>query len=764
MELSRIQQFVRINNKYAFLLPEIPVMYPGTHTYISFWKEQKKRCVEGFWGDDNIIQDGSNWRWMPGNLYFYVNFGTITIEALGPDFGKRKRPLLRDVEWEFFYNYEECKGFAGFVDDDEYTCYKGPMPDESSELYLHIHNSKGELKKYVPVRDYLRKTHSNPLGRPYYGNRVKNLFLLGSRGFGKSYSVGVGVILHTFLFDGMDRYTEEMVKNPPKRTIMVGAAVSDKSSDILRKTKDALDNLPGGMKVGTKYYMPPLSKKYKGSLDHNNANEMFRHEYEVKTGGSKIIKGTKTGIRHSVYTTKNPEAAVGGRFYVSIIEEVGLLSNCLAVHGANEACQRIDGKKVGVSIYIGTGGNIEKIREPETIFRDPDFYDCLSFEDTYENLGKIGWFMPYHYASNEWKDEHGNTDLELAHKHILKERKERSNGKGSRESLDYYVMSYPIVPSEMFLSKQGSFFPVSELRNRKKLLRKDDMYKYIAKPVHLFFDSTTPEGASYTVDTEGVLNPLLGDTKITDKTDLTGAPVIYEAPIKIDGKVPPNMYVFGCDPFEKDIIPDKNPSLGAFYVLKTYEYSPQGYGYAQIVAEYVGRPNGGNIEFARTIDKLMRIYGASQGSLLIENNKGHALIDYFKKNSSMTHVLASKPVGLMDNKPAYYMPSKSVEYGMSTTNQHTKLKLLSMVDQFLLEERREDEEGNVIRNLDLLPSISLIEELITFNREDNFDRVMALAMAVAQLRNLQNEIEKDWKEIKTKRLSLLSENNNLFYG
>ncbi len=559
----------------------------------------------------------------------------------------------------------------------------------------------------------------------------------------------------------MSEYTKELIKNPPKRTIMVGAAISDKSSDILKKTKDALDNLPGGMELRGKYHKSPLSKKYKGSLDHNNANEMFRHEYEIKSGGEKLVRGTKTGIRHSVYTTKNPEAAVGGRFYVSIIEEVGLLPNCLAVHGANEACQRIDGQKIGVSIYIGTGGNIEKIKEPETIFRDPDFYDCLSFDDTYEKSGKIGWFLPYHYANNEWKDQEGNTDLERAHKEIMKERKDRSSGKGARESLDFYVMSYPIVPSEMFLTKQGNFFPIFELRQRLKRLKGNDYYKEIAKPVHLFYSSATDSGVDYALDIEKKLNPILGDQKLTDKSDLTGAPVIYEFPIEVDGKVPPNMYVFGCDPFEKDIVPERGASLGAFYVLKTYEYSPEGFGYAEIVAEYVGRPQGGNKAFAREIEKLIRLYGAGQGSFLIEKNKGHAIIDYFKK-ADLAHVLATKPVGLLESRPTYYAPSPTAEYGLMTSNQHVKTKLLEMVEQFLLEERVEDEEGYITRNLDLLPSISLIEELVTFNREDNFDRVMALAMAVAQLRNLQNEIKREWMEIKENHLSLFADNKRLF--
>lgn len=48
----------------------------------------------------------------------------------------------------------------------------------------------------MPIRKYIRMTHRYSMGHPVYFNEAKNIMMLGARGFGKSYSLGVGVVLH----------------------------------------------------------------------------------------------------------------------------------------------------------------------------------------------------------------------------------------------------------------------------------------------------------------------------------------------------------------------------------------------------------------------------------------------------------------------------------------------------------------------------------------------------------------------------------------
>ena len=59
---------------------------------------------------------------MPGNLYFYVNYWTILLNKTAHSKTKTPgKPFLRDLEWEFFYNWCEARGFSGFEDDKEFT-------------------------------------------------------------------------------------------------------------------------------------------------------------------------------------------------------------------------------------------------------------------------------------------------------------------------------------------------------------------------------------------------------------------------------------------------------------------------------------------------------------------------------------------------------------------------------------------------------------------------------------------------------------------
>ena len=153
-------------NNSNFLIKEIPSFHAILQKFErkSWWKEQKKRCIEGCW---------SSGKWMPGTLYYYVNFHNISIEdevALSRMIGL---PFLRDIEWEKAYVYEEATGFSGFKNDDSYTCHRGALDilkegvteddvkrsycinKKTGEIidvkYNNLFNKGGRLKKYIPA-------------------------------------------------------------------------------------------------------------------------------------------------------------------------------------------------------------------------------------------------------------------------------------------------------------------------------------------------------------------------------------------------------------------------------------------------------------------------------------------------------------------------------------------------------------------------------------------------------------------------------------
>ncbi len=114
--------FIRINNRNNFLIGNIKNLHPESNEHTDYWRRLKKLSIEGFWSLDKEGVDidpvkvdykglaskhKDGWRWMPPNLFFYANLGTIRHNPPGASKTapkKKMRPFLRDIEWEFFYN------------------------------------------------------------------------------------------------------------------------------------------------------------------------------------------------------------------------------------------------------------------------------------------------------------------------------------------------------------------------------------------------------------------------------------------------------------------------------------------------------------------------------------------------------------------------------------------------------------------------------------------------------------------------------------
>ena len=175
-----------------FTLSEIPNYHPiaDRYEYRDFWKQQKRRIIEGHW------EAG---KWIPGPLYYYVNFHNILVEDPKTLAQKPGTPWLRDIDWELFLLYEECRGFSGFSDDPSITCnrYLGPEKEKIERLkmmdqYIRLGVIREEdlTKTYVDARIYLRTIHDKNYGKPLYQNSAQNLISIQARGGGVSPAQG----------------------------------------------------------------------------------------------------------------------------------------------------------------------------------------------------------------------------------------------------------------------------------------------------------------------------------------------------------------------------------------------------------------------------------------------------------------------------------------------------------------------------------------------------------------------------------------------
>jgi len=739
--------FIKINNRKNFLIGEIPAIHPESLQYIKYWKSEKRRCIEGAWSIDDAaitvnLNDGDptievaegKWRWMPPNLYFYCNHGTIELNPEGDDETAPKiksRPDLRDFEWEFMYNWMECRGFSGFEDDEEFSCDRR-IPEYEEALakfkkynkdiyrkrarrikrriraHCYIDNDKdGDLKTFIPAREYLRKLHKNPLGLALFSNEAKDLMLLGARGGGKSYLVGVGILLHEFLFDGMKRYIPGN-KNIPRAQLCIGAALTSKSAEIIEKFVIGHENLQGEWAPGTLEHKPsPFIKKTSGSLEPNNIKNPYRWRYEAKKGNQVSMKGSGTSLKHICYKD-NAEAAAGGRYSVQAIEEVGLMGNVLAVHGSNEATMMKDGTiKFGSSVYIGTGGNVDKIQEAEIMFRDPNGFSLLAFQDEWEGTGELGWFVPAYYMDGNYKDENGNTLMEEA----LDNYQERRIMKGQAtdsSALAIELMNFPLVPSEMFLDALGSMFPQAEIKAHLAEVISDPR-KY--EDAHYFGDLVWQTDGTLKWE-QSSSRDLVREFPVKNNKNKPGVIELFEQPKRDKaGTVYPNRYVQGTDTYDDD--ESSTNSLGSTFVLDVLT--------GRIVAEYTGRR--GTKEFYEITRKLNSYYRTAHN---YENNK-KGLYSYYD-NKHSTHLLCDTPKALKDVVDIRISKVGNAAKG-TFSSEPVKSHGLRLILDWLLEPAYAEENEDIL-NLHKIRSIGLLRELLNYKPKGNFDRVSALIMVM----------------------------------
>lgn len=674
-----------INNS-NFILPEIPNYHPIIDKYdrLDWWKEQKRRCIEGYWFGG---------KWMPPELYYYVNFHTITFES--EENQSIGRPWLRDIDWEKAYIYTEACGFSGFELDTIYTCDRRYGPDKEKAIkYKRITEEEVNSKKYVPTREYLTKVHPKNLGKPLYKNSAKHLIDLESRGGGKSFWAS-GCINHNFLFDGARDYDKYMLNKrnntPLKSETVVGAIDAKYSGDLLNKVKTALEYLPGKYNItqegDTVVYQSPLFKVYSGS---------------VMPGKYYVSSNTKSLLHHRTFQD-NPLAANGTRPNRVFLDECGFMDNILEAWQAIESTQAAAEHKRLVIHAMGTGGLTKggAALYAQEIFYNPEAYGCLVFEDEWENKGNIGYFLPATKALNEFKTgDNLITDKELALESIMEEREEAKKAT-SRTKLQGTIINKPIKPSEIFLRMEGTLFPTADLNARLAELESNKTILNSTYKVRFNLKDGKPVMTTCS-------KPIIREYPVTRGVDLDSAIEIYELPKKdaIAGR-----YLAGWDPVEVDGNDDVTQSLQSIFIMDSWTN--------RLVAEYTARTYIAD-DYYEQARRLFLFYNIICN---YENNiKGP--YTYFR-NKNCLHLLAETPETLKDQNLVKGSTIGNKALG-TRTNEAVIDYGLGLILTWLEEQAYDKEEG--VRNLDLLESPALIKELISYNKDINTDRVSALIM------------------------------------
>lgn len=533
----------------------------------------------------------------------------------------------------------------------------------------------------------------------YYFNAVqeaeevgKHLCLLKSRRKGFSYKGGAMACRNYYLI-------------PNSKTFIYASNKQYLTDDgILTKAWDYMDFIDKNTAWGKKRSVNTQMRRRAGFYTKDDYGNVIEMGYK-----SEII---------GVTLKDNPDVVRGKKANLILFEEGGSFSELGAAWQIARPSVEVDGIAFGTMIVWGTGGDEGSAFETmKDMFYNPDGYNCLGFDNIWDETAttnKCGFFVPQYTnldirdkeGKRIYMDEDGNTFRKKSLEHILAERQIVISNATSNAAVDRYVAERPITPAEAMLEFNGNIFPKKELQEQLSLLRtnkKLQNHKQVGDLVQ------QPDGTiKWVIKKTGDITHYPLRTKRDETTgaligdDPTGSIVIWEHPNK---DASPGLYIAGIDSYDYD--ESSTTSLGSCFIYKRVQSIEQ---YSDIiVAEYTGRPKSAE-EFYENVRKLLLYYNAR--AMYENQNKG--IFVYFT-NKHCDYLLADQPDIINDI------------VSNSKVNRKKGCHMNKQIKQWgegLIKDWLNDENSVGKKNLYNIMSEPLLEELIAYNDNGNFDRCL----------------------------------------
>jgi len=448
----------------------------------------------------------------------------------------------------------------------------------------------------------------------------------------------------------------------------------------------------------------------------------------IKTRGGERIPFSQILIRN-LDEGNNEEAIAGTKPRRLIIDEIGKGNFLRGFQAAVPGFTTPFGW--GCSpILTGTGGDMKKFMDAKSLMFDVGNYNFLEYNNAKDEKRIHGLFISHKFRMEAKYESSLGAYLELPKKNdlhnvkmmvsdeelatkITNDNLERLKKAGDRLAYLKEKMYYPQEVDDIFLNEDSNIFDIEGAKRQKARLLANER---TGTPVVLYDDG------------DGIKHEFTDKMPITNfplkNTDHKDAPiVIYEFPVE---NPPYGLYVAGVDPYRQGKAA-YSTSLGAVYIYKRM-HAITGEKYQDMfVASYCARPDKKEVweEQARL---LIKYYNARA---LCENDEV-SFIDYMiSKNDA--HYLEKQPEWLKE-----VVPNTTVrrDYGIHRSAEkirdflHGCLK--KYTEQTLLVEK--NEEGEIISEKKGMVKIFdpvLLEEMIQYNEDGNFDRIIAAELAVA---------------------------------
>ena len=520
---------------------------------------------------------------------------------------------------------------------------------------------------------------------------------LASRGKGKT-SFGGGLLAKRCIIG-------ESENNKTEVQCMVTAVDRTKLMDtnqILRVFKDNLDHCA----------------KYTQFASHRLKSSDQEMEWKMgfKKAGSEVEYGSKNSVS-GIITGVNQDKLNGSRGVLYLIEEAGIFKNLTSMYNMIRPSVEHGSKVFGEIFAYGTAGDDQSdFTAFAEMFYSPEGYNLEPLNNVFDKEGqgrkKCCFFFPAYLNYDEsCIDKNGNSDVSKALLMILYDRYKVKYGTTDINTIVKRISQYPIVPQEAMLRSHGNIFPVTELNERLNQLDNDP---------NAFDDVYVGELVQDNKTGEVKFNPTI-DLPIRDfptkDNKVKGALEIFEMPKKNgEGKIPAGRYICSADPYDADC--SNTMSLGSIFVMDLWT--------DMIVAEYTGRPTFAE-DFYEICRKLCLFYNCR--CMYEQNVMG--MFSYFSSHNA-THLLAETPEYLVQRNmiSSIGYGNKSVGIRATTPIINGAFKMIQTWLRKPIVSIETDAEGNnnevTIPNLYRIKNRALLKELVLWNPQGNFDRIMSL--------------------------------------
>lgn len=357
------------------------------------------------------------------------------------------------------------------------------------------------------------------------------------------------------------------------------------------------------------------------------------------------------------------------------------------------------------------------------LFKRPNSNGFMTFYDIWGDYKekKEGFFFPKNLNTEGFYDKQGNSDLKAAKNFELQVRENLIKNGATSTEIRQRMQEESLNSAEAFAMVAKNSFPVVELQRQLDYIESKNLHITKAIPVKFYRDKGVVKAKPIL---DGSVEPINSFKDVPH--DLRGCPVIYEFP---SSNPPKGLYKIGYDPIRQD----EGSSLIGIIVYKGIESGF--YSHSTIVAEYVGR-----MENPDDNDEIAEYFADLYNTQIMYENECTGVKNYFRRKKRLG-LLAAQPDSVISKNIKNSKVNRVLGCHMNAQlkdagERYIKTWLTTVLDF--------DGDGNPITVIDKIFSRRLLEELISYYREGNFDLISALIMCLFQVQ--EEELNKEYSE------------------